>query len=151
MKRIISSLFLCVLLSACTVGIVEREMLTPGASILPTPTVVSPPVDTPQPTITLALPTITSRPLPTPTPFPPLINARVVSVATSVKAHNVELVSHVDIEFVADVAVAGGFAYVADQNVGLQVVDVSAVMPQAVSGFKIKSGQRLLLPAKALV
>jgi hypothetical protein len=43
------------------------------------------------------------------------------------KAHNVEMISHVDTSWAFDVVVAGNFAYVADDYVGLQVVDISAI------------------------
>lgn len=59
MRRIACSLILCLLLTACTVGIVQRQDLTPAASATPTPGAT--PTDTPRPTPT---------PAPSPSPSP---------------------------------------------------------------------------------
>jgi hypothetical protein len=87
---------------------------TPKASILPTPS--APP------------PTPTSQPTVTPTAFPPVIVAQKGGEAGPADRWDVELISHVQTVGAAmDVAVSGDYAYVADAEVGLQVVDLAAL------------------------
>ena len=71
MHRTILCLFLCSSLTACTVGIVEQEMPTPGTAVLPTPSGDPAPVQ-PSPTPTSAKATelvATSMPISTPIPI----------------------------------------------------------------------------------
>jgi hypothetical protein len=70
MRRVILGLLLCLFLTACTVGIVKREELTPVVSTIPTPALISMPTNTPTPGPAFAeslLPT----PIPTQSPIPP--------------------------------------------------------------------------------
>ncbi len=90
MKRSISALLLCLLLAGCTVGIVNREILTP-APITQTPASVT--AHTPQPTATLlasatpspmpspAQPPATLQPSPSPQPVAPVVTSTPVQVS----------------------------------------------------------------------
>jgi len=81
MRRILSGLLICLLLAACTVGIVRQEELgsvapatstpspAPTDTLRPTPTPLSVPTDTLRPTDT-PQPTDTLQPSPTPPPMP---------------------------------------------------------------------------------
>ncbi|MFO7742027.1 MAG: hypothetical protein R6X31_06920 [Anaerolineae bacterium] len=92
-------------------------------------------MSTPQaPTVSATSPTTTAgaaagdRLAATPTPFAPLIVAKGGGDVEAPDRFDVELVSHVETVGAAlDVAVEGDYAYVADAEVGLQVVDVGGI------------------------
>ena len=58
--------------------------------------------------------------------------------------HNVELISQVEtVGGATDVVVVGPYAYVADEEVGLQVVDISAIHQAATLSFSERSGREV--------
>lgn len=65
---LVSGLLVCLLLTACTVGIVQREDFTPVASATPTP--ISTPAEAPSPWPTQTSPPPTATQTPTPLPAP---------------------------------------------------------------------------------
>ncbi len=138
LRRISPWIFSLLALTACTIGIVEREQLAPGASVLPTPDMATTPITSPQslevtvqPTSTPqpdTLPTPSSWPLPTVTPFAPLIIAGRANGPAAIEAQSIALIGQIAVEHAMDVAVSGNYAYVADADVGLRIVDLSAAM-----------------------
>jgi hypothetical protein len=71
MRQITFSLLICLSLSACTVGIVERQVIVPEPSITPTLTPSPTPAETATPTPSLTpTPSPTATPTATPTPRP---------------------------------------------------------------------------------
>ena len=97
------------------------------------------PPSTPQPTLLApsasseasdptSIPTLAPEPTATLVGFAPVKTAEVIEAPDRNEAHNVERISHVEtMGYALDVAVVDDFAYVADSEVGFQVVDVSAM------------------------
>jgi hypothetical protein len=108
----IPGLLVCLVLTACTAGIVRREELTPGVPATPIPGAM--PANTPRPTSTLP-PSPLSAPQPTPTAAP-----------TSDRVPGLEWVSHVAGAEQIAVCVQGNYAYVSGVHAQeLAVLDIS--------------------------
>lgn len=76
----------------------------------------------------LSTPTLAPTLTATPVSFATIKVAEVIGSPDANEAHNVERISHVNtVGASLDVAVVDDFAYVADSEVGLQVIDISAV------------------------
>ena len=125
MRHCMCVFVLCLTLTACLPTTSPLETPTLGVSSISTPSVIA----TPQaPTLPSATPTATSVPTSVPTPtstaFPPIKVADIYPEAR----RNVELISYVEtVGGATDVAVAGPYAYVADGDAGLQVVNISDI------------------------
>ncbi len=68
----------------------------------------------------------TVLPLPVATPIASPVIARRTTIPTPLEAQNVELIGQVALDAAADVAVSGSYAYVADIETGLRIVDISS-------------------------
>lgn len=135
MRHLIYLLILCLMLTACSLSTSQREtptsgislLSTPNTSIIATPQVPTTPHASPTPTLT-PTPVPTSKPTVTPTSFASVKVAEETNGIDTNDRHNVEMISHVEtVGSAMDVAVAGNYAYVADAEAGLQVVDISVI------------------------
>jgi len=132
MRQRVCVLSLCLLMAGCSSNSPFHSPSSPTSPLVtPGPLIVSIPQP---PTSSAVSPTTTAeavavdRPAATLAPFAPVIVAEEGDGIEAPDRFDVELVSHVETAGPAlDVVVDGDYAYVADAEVGLQVVDVGGI------------------------
>jgi hypothetical protein len=160
MRHLISVLILCSMLTACSSSTFQPEtpmsgissLSTPNTSIIATPQIPTIPPASPTPTLTpTRTPVPTPKPTVTPFFFAPVKVAEKTEGIDTNDRHNVEMISHVETVGIAtDVAVVGDYAYVADEEVGLQVVDISAINKLAGQTTRLPKQSGRKLPGLAM-
>lgn len=158
MRKHICLLVLCLMLTSCSLSTSQREtptssislVSTPNTSIIATPHIPTTPPASPTPTLPLT-PVPTSEPTVTPIIFASVKVAEKTRGIDTNNRHNVEMISHVEtVGSAMDVEVAGNYAYVADGEVGLQVVDISAINELARQTTRLPKQSWRKLPGLAM-
>ncbi|NBD34872.1 MAG: hypothetical protein GVY30_02610 [Chloroflexi bacterium] len=144
MRRCMCVFVLCLTLTACLPTTSPLETPTLGVSSVSTPSVIATPqAPTLPPATSTATSVPTSVPTLTPTAFAPVEVAEVYAGDQHDDGHNVELSYVETVGGATDVAVAGPYAYVADGDVGLQGIDISAIYQAATLSFSGRSGREV--------